>query len=73
MQLRGELPARAGPAWRGWRFGHEGLLYAPDLRRGFSAGDLRELHWLQQSAEWREARTRLTNEKRAASDIRQPV
>jgi len=54
IHFRGELPPR-GALWRAWRIGHDGLLYAPDLARGFSPTDLYQLHWLQQSAAWRAA------------------
>lgn len=62
QHFEGELGPRAGPDWRGARFGHDGLLYLPDMRRGFSAADLRQLHWLLQSQEWRTAK-RLVNER----------
>lgn len=58
IHFQGSLPPMAGAAWAGWRFGHDGLLYAPTLKRGFSASDLYELHWLLQSASWRQARAR---------------
>jgi hypothetical protein len=44
----GALPPSASSDWARWRFGRDGLLYAPDLKRGFSAMDLRQLHVLQQ-------------------------
>ena len=55
---KGELPPR-GTLWRGWALGHDGLLYAPDLARGFSPADLYELHWLKQSDAWRAARAQV--------------
>ena len=58
MHLDGALGPRAGATWSGWTWGHDGLLYAPDLKRGFSPTDLYELHWLQQAATWRSARAR---------------
>lgn len=54
-ELHGAPPILAGPGWARWRFRRDGLLYAPDLARGFSPGDLYQLHWLQQGASWRTA------------------
>lgn len=53
--VKGELPPR-GTLWRQWSIGHDGLLHAPDLSRGFSPSDLYALHWLKQSQAWRQAR-----------------
>jgi hypothetical protein len=55
-ECRGHVP---GAPWRAWRVGHDGLLYAPDLARGFTPYDLKTLHWLQQAATWRDARARV--------------
>lgn len=52
--LEGDLPQPAARAWPGWRFGRDGRLYAPDLKRGFSPEDLRALHWLQQQHRYME-------------------
>jgi hypothetical protein len=59
MVFKGELPPR-GTLWRGWAIGHDGLLYAPDLARGFTPGDLYTLHWLKQTEAWRTARAAVT-------------
>jgi hypothetical protein len=40
IYFRGALPPCAGEAWHGWRFGHDALLYSPQLTRGFSPADL---------------------------------
>lgn len=60
IHFKGELPPRAGALWAGWRIGHDALLYAPDLARGFTPADLYTLHWLKQSHAWREARRATT-------------
>lgn len=49
LEVKKQLPA----PWQAWRVGRDGLLYAPDLKRGFLASDLYQLHWLQQSQAWR--------------------
>lgn len=59
MLARGELPPIAGPMWSGWRFGHDGLLYAPGWARGFTAGQVASIHWLEQVSTWRTARADL--------------
>jgi len=59
IHLLGWLPPCAGPAWRGWRFGHDSLLYAPDLARGFGPDEIRGLVWLMQMESWRTARARV--------------
>lgn len=56
--LEGTIPPNAAGAWPAWRFGHDGLLYAPDLTRGFTPEDLRQLHWLQQGARFMAAQHR---------------
>jgi hypothetical protein len=64
FHFRGSLPPCAGPAWTGWRFGRDGLLYAPDLRDGFTPEEIRCLVWYRQVESWREAaatRHRVTN------------
>lgn len=62
-ELHGELP---GDAWRGWRIGRDGLLYPPDMRRGFSPGEVKTLHWWQQLAAWRQAGARKSWSTKAA-------
>ena len=57
--FHGSLPPCAGPAWSGWRFGHDGLLYAPDLAQGFDPNEIRCLVWFRQVESWRDARARL--------------
>jgi hypothetical protein len=59
IDLLGWLPPCAGPAWCGWRFGRDGLLYAPDLARGFGPDEIRGLVWLMQVESWRVARARV--------------
>lgn len=60
IHFQGALSPMAGAQWAGWRFGHDGLLYAPTLKRGFSPSDLYALSWLAQSESWRQARARRT-------------
>ena len=47
--LRARLPLDVsellGPAWSGWILGADGLLYAPEWRRGFTAHELRAMWW----------------------------
>lgn len=45
--LSGEL-GMAFPAWEGWLIARDGLLYAPNLTRGFSSLDILRLPWLLQ-------------------------
>lgn len=42
----GDAAALLGPAWTGWRFGRDGLLYAPAWRRGFSPGEILGMPYL---------------------------
>jgi hypothetical protein len=58
MLARGELPPLAGDMWGGWRFGHDGLLYAPGWGVGFTPGDIRAAHYLAQHDGQRAARER---------------
>lgn len=53
-RLHGEL---LDPAWSGWRI-QDGLLFPPDMRRGFSPGEVKTLHWWQQLEAWRQAGAR---------------
>lgn len=40
LAVCGDAAALLGDAWRGWRFGRDGLLYAPAWRRGFAPGEV---------------------------------
>jgi len=60
MLARGELPPLAGDMWGGWRFGHDGLLYAPGWGAGFTPGDIRAAHYLAQHDGHRAARASCT-------------
>lgn len=64
ITFRGLLPPR-GSLWRNWAIGHDGLLYAPDLARGFTPADLYQLHWLMQGRAWRTARATLSESRTA--------
>jgi len=55
FHFHGSLPPCAGPSWRGWRFCRDGLLYAPDLARGFGPDEIRSLVWFLQWETWRAA------------------
>lgn len=46
LRVYGEAEALLGAAWRGWRFGRDGLLYAPGWRRGFAPGEILALPYL---------------------------
>ena len=74
IHLEGALPPCAGPGWQGWRFGNrDGLLYAPDLKRGFDARDLYQLHWLMQMDAWRAAGAQMlqrSEERRVGKECR---
>ena len=40
LRVLGDVAALLGQDWRGWRFGRDGLLYAPGWRRGFTPGEI---------------------------------
>jgi transcriptional regulator with XRE-family HTH domain len=46
FRLFGELEPVLGAAWRGWRIGRDGLLYAPGWRRGFEPGEILAMPYL---------------------------
>jgi hypothetical protein len=46
LYVDGDAAALLGDAWRGWRFGRDGLLYAPGWRRGFSPAEVLTLPYL---------------------------
>jgi hypothetical protein len=46
LRLEGSAEALLGPAWAGWRFGRDGLLYAPGWRRGFEPGEILAMPYL---------------------------
>lgn len=41
-----EVAAVLGPDWGGWRFGRDGLLYAPGHRQGWSPGEILAIPYL---------------------------
>ena len=41
LRILGDVAALLGKAWAGWRFGRDGLLYAPGWRRGFEPDEIR--------------------------------
>lgn len=43
-----------GSAWTGWRFGADGRLYAPDLKRGFEPHHIQQLEYLLRMFSWSE-------------------
>lgn len=45
-RLYGELEGILGPAWRGWRAGRDGRLYAPAWRRGFTPDEILAMPFL---------------------------
>lgn len=46
LALDGDAAALLGPAWRGWRFGRDGLFYCEDWRRGFTSDEIRAMPFL---------------------------
>jgi len=46
FRIEGDAAALLGDAWQGWRIGRDGLFYAPNWRRGFSAGELLAMPYL---------------------------
>ncbi|MCL4315630.1 MAG: hypothetical protein M1527_01990 [Gammaproteobacteria bacterium] len=64
LYATGDAEALLGRAWRGWRFGRDGLLYHPCWRRGFTSGELAGLFWrCQQVAGLEREVERLTAER----------
>lgn len=43
-----DLETEGGPDWAGWKL-HEGLIYAPEWRKGLHTGEIRALPYLYAS------------------------
>lgn len=64
LYATGDVEALLGRAWRGWRFGRDGLLYHPYWRQGFAPGELAAMYWrCQQVADMEREIERLRAER----------
>ncbi len=62
LYATGDLEALLGRAWRGWRFGRDGLLYHPCWRTGFTSGELAALFWRCPQVDGLESQIKLLRE-----------
>lgn len=52
QSIEGFVPPIAAGAWSGWRFGADGRLYAPDIKRGYEPHHIRQLDILLPMYSW---------------------